>query len=710
MLSAILTTIAALVVLGVLAVVIFRVRSQSSHSRTSDRMRVKSVTSVGISAETPKTSISSGSGAAFGGTSVSGEGLRNRFIAVGVLAAGVFGALAVRLFGLQVLNSASYSEEAQNNLYTTVNTPAPRGVIYDSQGVALVSNRQVQTVLADADVVDNPDVILRLSSLLGIPYEVVRSRILDSSSGAQSQRVVASDVKLRDIAYISEHRDAFPGVTTQVRTTRSYPYGALAAHVLGYTGTASEEDLNNAAEGRDIESGDAVGKSGVEQTYDALIAGDHGQRILVTDATGVIQRVVAETDPSKGNDVYLTIDARVQYVADTALKEAVTGGTGTAAACVVIDVETGGIVAMSNYPTYEPERFIGGISQDTWDAYQTEESHYPLMNRSIAGTYPAASCFKAFTGLAGLTYGFADTTRTWDCTGTWTGFGDEFPQDCWLETGHGPITFREGVIESCDTVFYEIAKDFYDARGTIGNEAMQDFIKEFGYAASTHIDLSGEAEGRIPTPQWKQEYFKDVPEEAQWLPGDMSNMVIGQGYVLVTPIQVARAYAAVATGRLLRPHLLKEVRNSLGETVLTFETVEDYHPEVDSALLEVMQDALHGVATENASVSADFGKYSWSAAAKTGTAEVAGKQDMAWFSCYAPYEQPKFALALCLEEGGSGGTTGSPIAARIMDAAIRCSEGTFDQKIAPISATEVAGAEDTTDGEDDSSSGDDSEE
>ena len=703
MLSAILTTIAALVVLGVLAVVIFRVRSQSSHARTSSRMRVKSVTSVGIAAETPKTSVSSGSGASFGGSSISGEGLRSRFVAVGVIAAGVFSALAVRLFGLQVLNSASYSEEAQNNLYTTVNTPAPRGVIYDSQGVALVANRQVQTVLADADVVDNPDVLLRLSSLLGIPYEVVRSRILDSSSGAQSQRVVASDVKLRDIAYISEHRDAFPGVTTQVRTTRSYPYAALAAHVLGYTGTASEEDLKNAAEGRDIESGDAVGKSGVEQTYDALIAGDHGQRILVTDATGVIQQVVAETDPAKGNDVYLTIDARVQYVADLALQEAVTGGTGTAASCVVIDVETGGIVAMSNYPTYEPERFIGGISQDTWDAYQTEESHYPLMNRAIAGTYPAASCFKAFTGLAGLTYGFADTKRTWDCTGTWTGFGDEFPQDCWLETGHGPITFREGVIESCDTVFYEIAKDFYNARGTLGNEAMQDFIKEFGYAASTHIDLSGEAEGRIPTPQWKQEYFKDVPEEAQWLPGDMSNMVIGQGYVLVTPVQVARAYAAVATGRLLRPHLLKEVKNSLGETVLSFETIEDYHPEVDPSLLAVMQDALHGVATENSSVAADFGQYSWSAAAKTGTAEVAGKQDMAWFSCYAPYEQPKFALALCLEEGGSGGTTGSPIAARIMDAAIRCSEGTFDQQITPIAAGSVGGQEAPSDDEEDNS-------
>lgn len=689
MLSAILTTIAALVVLGVLAVVIFRVRSQSSRTRTSDRMRVKSVTSVGIAAETPKTSNTSGSGVSFGGSSVNPDSLRNRFLAVGVLAAGVFGALGVRLFGLQILDSATYSEEAQENLYTTVSTPAPRGVIYDSQGVALVTNRQVQTVLADADVAENSDVLLRLSSLLGIPYEIVRSRILDSSSGAQSQRVVASDVKLRDIAYISEHRDAFPGITTQVRTTRTYPYGALAAHVLGYTGTASEDDLNNAAEGRDIQSGDAVGKSGVEQTYDALIAGDHGQRILVTDASGAVQQVVAETDPSKGNDVYLTIDARVQHVADVALQEAVTGGTGTAAACVVIDVQTGGIVAMSNYPTYEPERFIGGISQDTWDAYQTEESHYPLMNRAIAGTYPAASCFKAFTGLAGLTYGFADTTRTWDCTGTWTGFGDEFPQKCWLETGHGYITFREGVIESCDTVFYEIAKDFYNARGTIGNEAMQDFIKEFGYAASTNIDLSGEAEGRIPTPQWKQEYFRDVPEEAQWLPGDMSNMVIGQGYVLVTPIQVARAYAAVATGKLLRPHLLKEVRNSLGETVMSFETVEDYHPDVDESLLAVMQDALHGVATENSSVAADFGQYSWSAAAKTGTAEVAGKQDMAWFSCYAPYEEPRFALSLCLEEGGSGGTTGSPIAARIMDAAIRSLDGTLDEQITAIPATGV---------------------
>lgn len=689
MFVAVLVTIAVLVVLGISAIIVFRIRSASSGVRTREKMKINSVTSVGVSAETPKGNFVAGSDKPYvptGTTSGSGAPLRSRFAAISIFAGAVLAVLTGRLFFMQVLNGDNYRRESEENQYTTVETPAPRGIIYDTDGVALVSNRQVRTILADADVANNHDVVLRLSSLLGIPYDIVRSRILDSSSGAQSQRVVASDVSLRDYAFISEHSDAFSGVSTQLRSTRTYPYGALGAHFLGYTGTASEEDLSNVQEGRDIRSGDMVGKSGIEQTYDRLLAGDHGRRVLVTDAAGNVQQVVSETDPSKGSDVYLTIAAPVQYVADTTLQTAVDSGTGTAASVVVMDVETGGIIAMSSYPTYEPEHFIGGISQDVWDRYQTEESHYPLMNRAIAGSYPAASCFKAFTGLAGLTYGFADTARTWDCEGTWTGFGDEYPQKCWEESGHGVINFRTGVVVSCDVVFYEIAKSFYDARGSIGDTAMQDFIKEFGYAATTGIDLSGEAEGRIPTPQWKQEYFRDVPEEAQWLPGDMSNMVIGQGYVLVTPLQVVRAYTAVATGRLLKPHLLKEVRNSLGDVVLTCETVEDSRPDVDEANLEIMRDALHGVATENSEVTESFSQYSWTAAAKTGTAEVAGKQNLAWFSCYAPYENPKFALSLCVEEGGWGGATASPLAGTIMNAAIEWSEGRSSVAVQNIAA------------------------
>lgn len=690
MLATIVVVVISLVIIAFVLVAVFRWRSGTSHIRTRNKMGVRSISSVGISAEAPKVdgaSVGSAGPYSATGTTTSGapSGQRSRFFAVGVLVAGVFSALAVKLFGLQILSGASYQKEAESNLYTTVTTPAPRGVIYDRDGVPLVMNRQVLTVLADADVAKNTNVILRLSALLGIPYDVVRARILDSSTGAQSQRVVAKDIRLRDAAFISEHQDAFPGVTTQIRSDRIYPYGALAAHILGYTGTSSEEDLKNVTEGRDIEMGDTVGKSGIEQSYDDVLAGDHGQRTLITDASGEVQQVVSESDPTKGNDIYLTIAAPVQYAADTALRELVQGGTGTAASLVIVDVKTGGILAMSNYPTYEPEHFIGGISQDVWDAYQTEESHYPLMNRAIAGTYPAASCFKAFTGLAGLTYGFADSTKVWNCTGTWTGFGEEYPQKCWEHSGHGWLSFREGIVVSCDVVFYEIARDFYNARASIGDEAMQDFIKEFGYSALTDIDLAGEAQGRIPTPEWKQEYFRDVPTEAQWLPGDISNMVIGQGYVLVTPLQVARGYAAIATGKLLQPHLLKEVRNSAGEVVVEAPVVEAATPDVSEANYQIVRDALRGVATENHDVSADFASYDFTFAAKTGTAEVAGKQDFAWFSCYAPYEEPQFALSLCIEEGGSGGSVASPVAARVMKAAMDYANGA-DLKYEKITA------------------------
>lgn len=710
MLVAVLVTIAVLIVLGIAAIVIFRIRSASAGVRTREKLKVNSVTSVGVSAEAPKGSFVSGSDRPYvptNTTSGSGNPLRSRFAAIGIFAGAVIAVLTGRLLFMQVINGESYRRESEENQYTTVETPAPRGIIYDTDGVPLVTNRQVRTILADADVANNHDVVLRLSSLLGIPYDVVRARIMDSSSGAQSQRVVASDVSLRNYAFIAEHSDTFPGVSTQLRSTRTYPYGSLGAHFLGYTGTASEEDLKNTQEGRDVRSGDMVGKSGIEQTYDRLLAGDHGRRVLITDAAGDVQQVVSETDPSKGSDVYLTIAAPVQYVADMTIKEAVDNGVGTAASAVVMDVETGGIVAMASYPSFEPEHFIGGISQEVWDRYQTEESHYPLMNRAVAGSYPAASCFKAFTGLAGLTYGFADTERTWNCEGTWTGFGEEYPQKCWEESGHGTINFRTGIVVSCDIVFYEIAKSFYDARGTIGNDAMQDFIKQFGYASTTGIDISGEAEGRIPTPEWKQEYFRDVPEEAQWLPGDMSNMVIGQGYVLVTPLQVVRAYGAVATGRLLKPHLLKEVRNSIGDVVLTCETVEDSRPDVDEANYATVRDALHGVATENADVTEAFSQYSWTAAAKTGTAEVAGKESLAWFSCYAPYENPKFALSLCIEEGGWGGATASPLAGTIMNAAIEWAEGRSSVTVQNIPAHNLAEGNNSSASQDDEDSEDD---
>ncbi|MGI6105475.1 MAG: penicillin-binding protein 2 [Raoultibacter sp.] len=701
MLSAIIAIIVTLVILVAIVLIVFAVRNRKGPSKVkSGKHSVQSISSVGVSSKADNYRKPGNRSAPIrvnepaSSASNMMDSLKSRFVAMGVFAAAVFGALGIRLWNMQILDSEEYLEQAELNTYTTVSTTAPRGLIYDAAGVPLVKNRSSLTVLANAEVANDRDVVQRLSVLLGIPHNIVRQRIMDTSSGAQSQRIVASDVGLRNVAFISEHASAFPGVSTESRTVREYPYGALAAHVLGYTGLMSEEELQTQKEGVVYEMGDTIGKTGVEASYDSILAGDHGQRVVVADADGTVRQVVSETEPTKGNDIYLTIKAQVQQVADRALAamvapEGVIGkGKGTAASLVCLDVTDGGVVALSNYPTYTPESFIGGISQEVWDLFNTTESHYPLLNRAIAGTYPAASTFKAFTGLAGLEFGFADDKREWDCQGTWTGFGANDPQSCWDLSGHGHLGFRTGVVVSCDTVFYEIAKSFYDARDTVGNTAMQDFIKRYGFGKQTGIDLSGEEAGRIPTPEWKQDYFKDVPEEASWKPGDLSNMSIGQGYVLVTPMQMAIGYAAVATGKIPKPHLLKEVRNSENQKVVEFKPEILSTPEVTPEHLNIMRDSLKGVADEDTLVSRAFYQNGISsAAAKTGTAEVAGKQDFGWFACYAPYDNPKYVVACVVEEGSAGAQSACPLCAEVLSAALRYDEGSLDMSLSPIAGS-----------------------
>ena len=614
------------------------------------------------------------------------EPVESRFTVMGALAAGVFGVLGVKLWTMQVLNAESYQQQAEENSYVTVTTPAPRGIIYDTAGIALVRNRSSLTVLAESDAADDHDVVQRLSTVLGIPYNVVRQRIQDTSSGAQSLRVVASDVSLRDVAFIAEHSDAFPNITVDDRSVREYPYGALAAHLLGYTGTVSEDELEEAEEGRDLESGDEVGKTGIEEYYDSLLAGDHGVRKVLTDANGDVVEVVSETDPTRGNDLTLTIAAPVQYVCDQAVAELVApdgiigDGSGVGAAVVVMDVTDGSILALSSYPTYEPEKFIGGISQAAWDTYSADEAHNPLLNRAIAGTYPAASTYKAFTGMAALDYGFATTSSTWTCTGSWDGWDTGSAQNCWNHSGHGTLTFREGVVESCDVVFYEIAKDFWEAGETQGGDlsdtALQEYLTCFGFGSTTGIDLSGEAKGRVPTPEWKAEYYANQPENAQWQGGDMTNMIIGQGYVLTTPLQIAVAYGAIATGKLMQPHILKEVSNANGDVVQTVDSVVASVPDVDADNLEIMRDALRGVATENTSIAPLFEEYGIEAACKTGGAEYTDdEEDTAWFACYAPYDDPKYVVACVVEHGGGGSSVAAPLGAEALAAALSYDAG-----------------------------------
>lgn len=696
MLLAVLAGIAVVALVAGIIAAVFVIRQKSSSDVVAPAHSWKSVDTFGVAPEKTKTGFATKGHTQVKSsqttTGAAGEMLQGRFVAMGVLAAAIFGSLAAKLWSMQILQGESYTQQSERNLYKTVYTPAPRGIIYDANGVALVTNRSSYTVLASSDVASDHDVCLRLSTLLGMPYQVVRQRMLDTSSGAQNNRVVASDVSLRNIAYISEHADSFPGITCEMRTQRSYPYGALAAHVLGYTGTASAEDLEQVSAGRTLQSGDVVGKSGIEYTYEDLLAGDHGTRTLLTDAQGVIKETVSETDPIRGNDIYLTIKAPVQRAADEALRKVIApsgsigGGVGSAGAVVCLDATNGEVVALANFPTYDPSHFIGGISSDLWDSMNTTESHYPLMNRAIAGTYPAASTFKAFTSMAALTQAIANAASSWTCTGTWTGFGAAYAQKCWLTTGHGTLDLIHGIAHSCDTVFYEIAKDFFVRSEELGAEAMQNEIKKYGFGVKTGIDLAGEAEGRIPTPTWKAEFFKDAPEQAQWQGGDMTNMSIGQGYVLVTPLQIAAGYCGIATGKIYKPHLLREVRNSLGKVVLSSTPEVLLEPEMNESHIALVREGLHQVMAVNNYQNIHFGDVSYQVSGKTGTAQVSGKKDYSWFACYAPADNPKYVCACLVEEGMNAGNSTIPVAAATLKAAMALDAGNLD----PTSVERVA--------------------
>lgn len=702
MLVGIIVSIVTLVVIVAAIVVFYSLRSRQgtkvkSHHAGHDP--VKSISNVGVMSDgggsegkgrhmaAPTTTA-----AAETTTGRPSELVRPRFVAVGVLAAAVFGSLTAKLWSMQVLAASEFENEAIKNKYATIATPAPRGLVFDSDGVQLVKNRTALTVLADASVANDHDVVQRLSTVLGIPFNVVKARIQDQSSGAQSQRVVSSDARQRDVAFIAEHSDAFTGVTVQERTIRDYPYGALASHVLGYTGTVSDEELQTVPENRKIELGDTVGKSGIEAFYDGLLAGDHGQRRVVVDSQGRVVEVESETAATRGNDIYLTIKAPVQYVAEKELASLIapTGiigkGKGVGGAVVAMDVTDGSILALASYPTFDPSKFTGGISQDIWDLYSTAESYYPLLNRAVSGTYPAASTYKAYTSLAGLKYGFASRQAMWNCTGSWDGFHTGDVQNCWNLNGHGSIGLYDGIRVSCDVVFYEIAKCFYDAGksqgGSISDTALQEEIAQFGFGRETGIDLLGEETGRIPTPEWKAQHWSDVPTEAQWYGGDLTNLVIGQGDVLITPLQNAVGYGAVATGKLMKPHLLKEACNSQGEPVITVGGEVTGEPDVAEDNYAYVRDALKYIASDADKVVAaldDYGIDATTVSSKTGTGEVAGKGDVAWFVCFYPQDKPKYVVSTCIEQGGGGGDVAGPVGAHVLGAILANEKGELSE-------------------------------
>lgn len=615
--------------------------------------------------------------------------LKSRFAVLGIIIVLVLGSLLVRLWSMQVLSGDAYAALAENNRIREISLAAPRGRILDREGRPLVTNRATLAVSIDpaddavrklivreqsADTTDDPtdlelaDAFGGVAEVLSMTPHEVFEKVADSRVEALRPRLIAIDVPLDVVAQLAERQTEFPGVRVDEVAVREYPNGSVGAHVLGYTGEISQEQIAQAGEDAGYELGDVVGKTGAEVQFESVLQGDKGRRLIEVNASGKSQRVISEQAPVAGRDIRLTIDLEVQKVTEDLLEDALAEAhrqdfpKARAGAAVVLDVTTGEVIAMASLPTFDPSVFLGGISQAEWTALTAKDSEYPLNNRAVMSAYPPASTFKVVTGLAGLEYDVASSGTWYRCAGTWTEMGEQWPKRCWNRSGHGSVSFEGGIEESCDIVFYEIGYEFYKRK----KEELQATAREFGLGSKTGIDLPGEVAGRVPDAEWKKEFNKNYPEYQLWLPGDTVNMAIGQGDLLTTPLQMASVYAGLGNGgTLMRPHVLKDVLDSEGGVALTSEPEPMAQLNASDAELDVLKRALVKVTTTG-TARGTFRGFDVRVAGKTGTAEVYGKDDYAWFCAYAPAEEPRYAVAVVIEQGGHGGSVAGPAARNIL--------------------------------------------
>lgn len=608
---------------------------------------------------------------------------KGRFSVLTGIVGAMFSALAIKLYSMQMVSSDYYDEKARENQTRTVTTPAPRGRIFDRNGTALVTNRGSLTVAGYQSLSSDTMLVRHLANVLGLPYIAVMRNIQDYSEGAQSLHTIASDVRRSTVAYIQEHAGDFPGVYVIERTERLYPYGDLASHVLGYTGTITSDQLSaqndsettgsssqeDSGTGKiTYQSGDIVGQAGVESQYENILQGIRGEQKVKVNASGGITGVVSTVDAQAGSDIKLTIDLDIQKACEEGIDLAVekakeNGYEGSAGACVCMDATNGEILGLASYPKFDPSLFIGGISTDTWNEFNSDDGTHPLVDRVISGQYMTASTIKPLSSLAGMEYGVYTASQTTDCTGYWTGLGKANGKWCWDHNGHGVIGLERGITFSCDSVFYDVGKAFYYDKSN--PEGLQEMFRRHGLESATGIDLPGESAGRVPDSAWKQSYFKEYSaDERTWNPGDMTNIAIGQGDILATPLQMACVYAGLANGGVqYTPHVFLSALDSEGK-----EDVYKYNGgkrkrrlkaniNAKSDLDLVYRGLLGVIYDEDESMASHFTNLPVKVAGKTGTGEKTGEGLYGWFCAYAPYDKPKYVVACIIEQGGFGSTS-----------------------------------------------------
>ncbi len=579
-----------------------------------------------------------------------------------------FAILLTRFAYLQIFKYDYFHTLAENNRVSLVPIVPNRGLILDRNGVILAQNFFVYTLeITPSKVSDVEATINDISQFVEVSAED-RKRFKKLRQESHSFESVPIRTHLNEIeaAKFAANRYQFPGVEIRSRLFRHYPLGSLGVHMIGYIGRINEADVKTLEKSEELSNykgSDHIGKGGIEQYYEHQLHGTTGFQQVEIDADGHAIRVLSSTPPVPGDNLVLSIDSKMQDIAEKAFEN-------RRGAMVAINPKNGEILSYVSMPTFDPNLFVDGIDADTWKSLN-QSLDRPLINRPIRGIYPPGSTFKPFVAMAGLQEAKRQPPFSTGDPGFYTLAGSSHQYRDWKPGGHGQVDMQKAITVSCDTFFYGLALE-------LGIEKLTSFVSHFGFGKKTGVDLAGEIGGLLPTPEWKWRRWKQ-----KWYPGETVIVGIGQGYTLVTPMQLVQATAVLANnGIAMKPHLVSSIQKHNGAEPHLMPVTKVGAMSLDNINIEIVRAGMTAV-TQPGGTAASVGAGSgYSIAAKTGTAQVVGikqgakynagsiderHRDHALFIAYAPADDPKIAVAVIVENGGHGGSAAGPIARKVMD-------------------------------------------
>lgn len=532
------------------------------------------------------------------------------------------------------------------NLIHLFSSEAPRGDIRDVTNQPLAVLTSIYSVFVVPGKIKNEDQLLSgLSQELKLDRQKIKNLYVN---GQPDWQMPIKDLPRDTKQEVVDKLIAIPGVGVDQKTVRYYPDGALAAHEIGYLGPISEQELK-VLSAKGYKSDDRIGKIGVEAWAEESLAGTKGGKLTITNANGAPLATLAERPSQPPNNIILTLDVKIQRVAEAAIAN-------KNASIVVMNPGDGAILALASQPAFDLNAFIQGLSQEDYDKLNNDPRR-PFQNRPVNGTYPTGSIFKAITAGCALERAGYTMDSRFTCTGHWEGLGPQFAKDCYLKTGHGNITMSEALVQSCDVFFYEVGKKLDE----IDPNLLPGFTKACGLGSSCGIIGLDDSPGLVPDGKWKQDNLKQ-----NWFSGDAVNLAIGQGYLLASPIQMASVYAGIAMGGAVpTPRLIASTEKNGVSTPMAPKT--RLQLPINATNLAKIRQALTGVASRG-TASGSFAGYKVAVAAKTGTAESGKETPHAWFACFAPADRPKYVIIVMMEETGEGSRFAAPVARKVMDA------------------------------------------